>query len=290
MPIHDKAILAGQAAEAAGSQGRFWEMHDLLYERQEEWEQLSIEDFSTWLISILPELELDQDAFIEFIESEESYVAMQEHFISGIAFGLSGTPSILINDFYYQLEPSLQMLEASIRLELLEPLRQNDYPPFTISADTTYFAHLELNVGKVVIQLYPNEAPLAVNNFISLARDGWYDNNSFFRVIPGRLVESGDPTGTGFGDQGYYFEIETDTTLVFDKAGLVALSSSGPNTNSSKFFISLSPLPELNETRTIFGRVTEGLDLLIDLQARDPLEELLTTPQVVINTITIEEK
>jgi cyclophilin family peptidyl-prolyl cis-trans isomerase len=172
----------------------------------------------------------------------------------------------------------------------MEASRQSNYPLNTLTEGKTYLAHLELNIGDVIIQLYSDPAPLAVNSFIYLANQGWYDNNPIFRVSPGRLVESGDPSGTGFGDQGYHFAVETDPALVFDKPGLVALSSSGPDTNGSRFFITLSALPELDGTRTIFGRVIEGLELLSNLEAREPMEELLTPPQAYIKKITIEEK
>jgi len=289
-PLHDKAYLAGQAAEAAGLQGRFWEMHDLLFERQIEWENLSVEDFVDWLKSVIPEMGLNQDQFMEVIESEQVAVAMEEYFKKGISYGLTGTPTILINGYYFQLEPSLNLFEAYTRLELLDAYRQSNYPPHTLSEGKTYLAHLELNIGEVIIQLYPDSAPLAVNSFIYLANQDWYDNNPIFRVSPGRLVESGDPSGTGFGDQGYHFAIETDPALVFDKPGLVALSSSGPNTNGSRFFITLSPLPEFDGARTIFGRVIEGFELLSQLEARQPMEELLSPPEAIIKTITIEEK
>ena len=288
--LHDKASLAGQAAEAAGLQGRFWEMHDLLFERQNQWANFPAEDFVEWLKTVLPELGLDKDQFMEVIESEQFALAMHENFLTGISYGLPGTPSIFINGDYYQLEPALNWFEASIRIELLEVYRQSNYPPHTLSEGKTYLAHLELNIGEVIIQLYADSAPLAVNSFIYLANQGWYDNNPIYHVSPGRLVESGDPSGTGFGDQGYHYAIETDPALVFDKSGLVALSSSGPNTFGSRFFITLSPLPEFDGTRTIFGRVIEGLELLSQLEAREPMEELLSPPEAIIKTITIEEK
>jgi len=288
--LHDKAYLAGQAAEAAGLQGHFWEMHDLLYERQMEWTSLSPEDFEEWLKSVLPEVGLDEDLFMEVIESGTFMDDMEAYFQAGVSYGLAGTPSIFINDFYFQLEPSLSLLEAYIRLELMEAKRQLDYPPYTLSEGKVYLAHLELNIGEVILQLYPDSAPLAVNNFIYLAKQGWYDDNPIFRVSPGRLVEAGDPSGTGFGDQGYHFPIETDPAFVFDQPGFVAVSSSGPNTNGSRFFITLTALPEFDGTRTIFGKVIEGLELLSNLEGREPMEDLLSTPQAIIKTITIEEK
>jgi cyclophilin family peptidyl-prolyl cis-trans isomerase len=128
-----------------------------------------------------------------------------------------------------------------------------------------------------------------VNSFIFLAREGWFDDNIFHRVIPGTLAETGDPSGTGLGGPGYFFGTELDDSLVFSEPGVVALSSAGMGTNGSQFFISLEPLRQLDGTRTIFGRVVEGLDLLVSLGRRDPLLDLLSPPGATILSVTIEE-
>jgi cyclophilin family peptidyl-prolyl cis-trans isomerase/predicted DsbA family dithiol-disulfide isomerase len=288
--VHDKASLAGEAAQSAGDQGRFWEMHDLLFERQNEWINLSVSDFTEWLKDVAKELELDIDSFTDDLESDRYRLMMEEYFQTGMSYGLTGTPSIFINGDYFEIEPTLTLLEAYVRLELLEPKRQNTYPPNNLSDGADYLATLEMDIGKVVIQLYPEAAPNAVNSFIYLAQSGWYDDNPIFNVVTGRYIEAGDPSGTGLGDQGYHFEIEIDPALKFDKPGIVAYISSGPSTNGSRFFITLSALPELDGTRTIFGRVIEGYELLTQLNERDPMRDLLTPPEATILSITIEEK
>jgi cyclophilin family peptidyl-prolyl cis-trans isomerase/protein-disulfide isomerase len=288
--LHDKASLAGEAAESAGEQGKFWEMHDLLFERQQEWTNLSVSDFIDWLEAVSLELEMDIEQFREDIESGLFVVQMEEDFQAGMSYGLIGTPSILINDTYFQPEPTLTLLEASIRLELLEPMRQLNSPPITLSEGRSYLAYMEMDIGQVVIQLFPDSAPYAVNSFIYLANTGWYNDNPIYNVVPGKYVESGDPTGTGFGDQGYHYGIETDPALTFDRPGLIAMSNSGPNTNSSRFFITLSPHPEFDGTRTIFGQVIEGLELLTQLDQREPLVDLLIQPEATILKVIIEEQ
>ena len=288
LSIHDKASLAGQAAEAAGDQGSFWAMHDWLFEQYNEWTGLSPGQFKEWLTTAAEELELDVQRFQDDIESERYALEMEEAFYKGIASGIPGTPLLFINDFLFQVKPSLTNLEAYVRLELLRSKQYDSYPPNNLEEEGQYFARIELGIGEIIVQLYPDQAPLAVNSFIFLAEEGWFDGNLFYRVVPESYVESGDPTGTGFGEPGYHFTDEITDTLSFDEPGMVALSSSGPDTNGSQFFITLAPLPELNNSRTIFGRVIEGLDLLRNLQARQPMEDLLIPAEVVILSVTIE--
>lgn len=288
LSIHDKASLAGQAAEAAGAQGSFWAMHDLLFGQYSEWARLSPEDFKQWLSTAAEELEIDVQRFQNDIESGQYALEMEEAFYQGIASGIPGTPFLFLNGSLYQVEPSLTNLEAYIRLELLTEEQYDEYPPMILEDDVQYIARIELEIGEVIVQLYPDHAPLAVNNFIFLAQEGWFDGNPFLRIVPDSYVESGDPTGTGFGGPGYYFADEITDALAFDEPGMVALSSSGPNTNGSQFFITLAPFPELNNSRTIFGRLIDGLDLLKSLNARQPLEDFLDPPEVVILSVTIE--
>ncbi|NIM92291.1 MAG: thioredoxin domain-containing protein [Anaerolineales bacterium] len=288
LSIHDKASIAGQAAEAAGSQGSFWEMHDLLFGRFGEWAGLSPEDFMNWIESSIGDLDLNQDQFLEDLNSGRYESVMLDHFETGLASGLTGTPFLLINGVYFQLAPDLIPLEASIRLLLLEDEMEAEYPPMTIEPGTDYIARLHLDQGDVVIQLYQDSAPLAVNSFIYLAEKGWYDENAFHLVIPSTLVATGDPSGTGFGNPGYTFPIETDSALTFDEAGMVAISSIAPDMNGSQFFITLGPLSSLDGSRTIFGRVIEGLEILENLEERDSLTQLMETPEAIIRSITIE--
>lgn len=286
--IHDKASLAGQAAEAAGAQGSFWAMHDLLFDQYNEWAELSPEEFIEWLVFAAEELELDVQRFQNDIEGGKYALDMEEAFYQSIASGIPGTPFLFLNGSLYQVEPSLTNLEAYIRLERLKDAQYDRYPPMILEEDVDYVAHIETEIGEIVIQLYPDHAPLAVNSFIYLAQEGWFDGNPFHRVVPDNYVESGDPTGTGLGGPGYYFADEISEALTFNEPGMVAMSSSGPNTNGSQFFITLAPFPELNNSRTIFGRVIDGLDLLKRLDTRQPLEDFLDPSKVLIVSVTIE--
>ena len=132
---------------------------------------------------------------------------------------------------------------------------------------------------------------MAVNNFVFLARHGWYDNITFHRVLPDYIAQSGDPTGTGFGSPGYAFDNEISPDLKFDKAGLLAMANAGPGSNGSQFFITLAPTPNLDGGYTIFGRVIDGLEVVRQLTPRNPDQSNLNLPPGdELNSVTIEEK
>ncbi len=286
--VHDKASLAGQAAEAAGAQDAFWLMHDLLFERWSEWVTLSNADFAEWLIQVAEDLQLNVEQFSEDLQSGRFDQAMRESFENAAAAGLPGTPYIFFNNAWFRLPPDLINFEASIRLTLLETRMYKEPPAVALEPEASYLAKIHLDTGTLLIRLLPESAPQTVSNFIFLAQEGWFDGNGFHRVVPGSFVESGDPTQTGFGNPGYVIPDEIDPALSFDSEGLVAMSSSGPNTNGSQFFISLGPLPELDGSRTIFGEVIAGLNLLQELEARDPFNDLLSPAETSILSVTIE--
>jgi cyclophilin family peptidyl-prolyl cis-trans isomerase/protein-disulfide isomerase len=288
--IHDKASLAGQAAEAAGAQGAFWLMHDALFDRQQEWIHLEPEAFVPWLTAAAEDLGLDQVRFESDLVSSRYEQLMLDAYAEAVALSIPWTPFLLINGRPFTIETTLNNLEQAVRLALLETRTYTEYPPMQIDIQGEYIARLRLSIGEVVIQLLPASAPLAVNSFVFLAGEGWFDGNIFYRVQPGQYVESGDPSALGFGGPGYYFRTEIDPALNFDNPGMIALSSLGPNTNGSRFFITLKPLPELEGTRTIFGRVISGLELLDSLQARDPIDDLLVPAETVIQSVEIEER
>jgi cyclophilin family peptidyl-prolyl cis-trans isomerase/protein-disulfide isomerase len=286
----DKAFLAGRAAQAASEQGAFWTMYDILYQRWDDWVNLSPDDFETWLLSASAQANFDVQQFQADFNSAQTIALQEQAYNDAVAAGIPSVPFVFLNGDLYRLSLDHTTLEASARLAALQRRRFDAYPPAVIDPDRQYTAHLLLNIGEVVIQLFPRSAPTAVNSFVFLAQQGWYDGNSIFRVVPGRLVETGDPSGTGIGDAGYFFGTETDPALSYDEPGIVGLSNSGAETNSSIFFISLAPIPEFNGERTILGRVTDGLELLNILDARDPLVDLLQPPQAKIIRVTIEVK
>lgn len=162
-------------------------------------------------------------------------------------------------------------------------------PPMTIDVNKKYFATFKMaKGGEFVVELFADKAPVTVNSFVFLAREGYYDGITFHRVIEGFMAQGGDPTGTGMGGPGYEFEDEF-SDLTFDRAGLLAMANSGPNTNGSQFFITFGPTPHLDGRHTIFGQVVEGMDVVSSITLRDP-DQNPGFAGDAIETITIMEQ
>jgi peptidyl-prolyl cis-trans isomerase B (cyclophilin B) len=144
-----------------------------------------------------------------------------------------------------------------------------------IETDDSYFATLETDKGIIQLELYPQHAPRTVNNFVFLAREGFYDGVTFHRVVKDFVIQGGDPTGTGRGGPGYRFEDEfKDNPLRHDAAGMISMANAGPNTNGSQFFITLAPQPHLDGRHTVFGRVVAGMDVVQAIEEGDEIKEV----------------
>ncbi len=463
--IHDKAALAAQAAEAAGAQGKFWEMHDLLYSQQQTWTSLSPEEFRPLLGQYASEIGLDVPRFTADLGSKEIADRVTAAYNDATQLGLQGTPTIFINDMPYQMAPTLPMLQFAVKLikggtygalppetidrssaytatidtskgkiivaldaakapeavnsfiflarqgwfdntpftavtsrfavigglgdtngyagYLVQPenaevadaalgqvglypldqsgqyfgallfitrqvitgttgvpffgqvvggldvlsaldlrdsaqspaadtiksvtvegptvapkptptprpsLTWSQPPAMTIDVKKAYTATITTAKGDIVIQLLPQVAPIAVNSFVFLARQGYFNGVTFHRVIPGFMAQGGDPTGTGTGGPGYQFANEVTTTLKFDGPGLVAMANSGPGTNGSQFFITYAAASHLDGQYTIFGKVVKGMDVAQALTPRDPSMNPNAPPGDAMISVTIEEK
>jgi len=286
----DKAVLAAQAAEAAADQGKFWEMHDLLFERQAEWVDLPVDSFENWVTARAGELKLDQARFTSDFNSSETVEKIRAAAEAGLSIGIPELPFYLVNGQIYNGPTNYPAFQQVIDLIKLGKRQFAECPPMKIDPDKQYFATLETEKGQVVLQLYPETAPYAVNSFVFLARQGWFDGITFHRVLPGFVAQTGDPSGTGQGNPGYMFNNEVDPSLKFDQAGVVGLANSGPDTNGSQFFITYAPAPSLNGNYTIFGRVLSGMDVLEQLTPRDPQPGLNLPPGDKLITVNIEEK
>jgi cyclophilin family peptidyl-prolyl cis-trans isomerase len=160
-------------------------------------------------------------------------------------------------------------------------------PEFSIDASKAYAATLHTNHGDIAVALDAASSPLAVNNFVFLARDGFYDGVIFHRVISGFMIQGGDPTGTGRGGPGYKFRDETDGAGSYSR-GTLAMANAGPNTNGSQFFICHNDAG-LPHSYTIFGQVTDGLDAVDSIASTKVVSER-PVEDVVISSVTVTEE
>jgi len=160
-------------------------------------------------------------------------------------------------------------------------------PAMQIDPKKKYKAHMETDKGTMVIELFADKTPNTVNSFVFLAREGFYEDVIFHRVIPNFMVQGGDPTGTGSGGPGYQFGDEFDPSLKHDKQGILSMANAGPGTNGSQFFITHGPTPHLNNKHSVFGQVVDGLDVLMSIPPRDPGNR--AAPAAKIIRVIIEE-
>ena len=150
-------------------------------------------------------------------------------------------------------------------------------PALEIDPAKNYRATLTTDKGDIQLELYPANAPKTVNNFVFLARQGFYDGLKFHRVINNFMIQGGDPTGTGSGGPGYKFEDETYGNPLKHETGVVSMANAGPNTNGSQFFITHAPQPHLNGRHTVFGKVIEGQDVVNAIRQGDTIKSVAIT-------------
>ena len=291
--IHDKALLSAQAAEAAGLQGKFWEMHDILFENQQEWANLPVEDFTKWLISKAKGINLDTAKFENDLKNKSIEEKLQQAYNDAIGLGIPGTPTLAINGIYYGGSPDLQSLLAYVKTA--QNIKQYNCPNFTIDKNKKYKAVLQMDKGDITIELFADKAPITVNSFIFLAKQGFYDGVSFHRVIPNFVAQTGDPYGSGSGGPGYQFINEIAEGLTFGEAGVVGMANAGPDTNGSQFFITYAGIPEetvknLDGNYTIFGKVISGMEVVEKITPRDPAQNPNLPQGDIIKSIKIEEE
>jgi len=147
-------------------------------------------------------------------------------------------------------------------------------PAMQLDPSKTYTATIQTNRGDIVIDLYADKVPNTVNNFVALARDGFYDGVKFHRVIADFMVQGGDPSGSGRGGPGYKFNDEFHPELVHDGPGVLSMANAGPNTNGSQFFITHVATNWLDNKHSVFGRVRSGQDVVDAIQQGDVMEKV----------------
>ena len=150
-------------------------------------------------------------------------------------------------------------------------------PEMGIDTTKTYVVEMNTNKGLIKLELYPEHAPITVNNFVFLTNEGFYNGISFHRVISNFVIQGGDPTGTGRGGPGYQFVDETKGNPLIHETGSMSMANAGPNTNGSQFFIAHSPQPHLNGRHTVFGKTVEGMDVVNAIREGDQMITVTTS-------------
>ena len=167
-------------------------------------------------------------------------------------------------------------------------MKQYSAPPaMVIDPKKHYTATVKTEKGDFVIELFADKAPKTVNNFVFLSREGFYNGVTFHRVIKGFMAQGGDPTGTGTGGPGYKFGDEFHPGLRHNGPGILSMANAGPGTNGSQFFITHGPTPHLDNKHSVFGKVIQGMDVVLGIPERDPGRA--RTPGTAINSIEITE-
>jgi len=169
------------------------------------------------------------------------------------------------------------------------PKQYSAPPPMTIDPNKTYTATIDTSEGAITVELFPGDAPLHVNSFVFLAREGFYDGVIFHRVIPGFMIQGGDPTGTGSGGPGYKLKAEFNNRK-HTRGVLSAARTSDPNSAGSQFFVMHANSPHLDGQYTAFGRVTSGIEVVDKIATAPKDRNDRPHNPAKINSITVEEK
>ena len=268
--LHPTAPLAAYAAEASGRQGKFWEMYRAIFNNQGNIAQLPAEELTEWLMTTAEEdLELDMDQFKADFESEELRQKITDGQTAAFEAGINGTPTVLLNRRPIDTR-SIPYFGSFLEVMKAEEGMVFECPPFVIDQDKEYTATIETENGEMVLELYPKQAPLAVNSFVHLAREGFYDGVTFHRVFHDFMAQSGDPSGTGMGGAGYRYREEISPELTYDEPYMLGVArTQEEGTSGSQFFITYVPVSQLNGGYTIFGKLIDGIDVLEKITERD---------------------
>ena len=210
-----------------------------------------------------------------------------------LAAGIVAAIVLVVAGLYYFVVRRPQVTKVDVETVVPAPAGATSWaqpPEMSLDPDKSYEAVIKTEKGDIRVELYGSQVPKTVNNFVFLARQGFYDGVTFHRVLPDFMAQTGDPTGTGTGGPGYKFEDEFDPSLRHDSEGTLAMANAGPNTNGSQFFITYVPTAHLDDKHSVFGKVIEGLDVARALTPRDPAQNPSAPPGDKILTIEIIER
>lgn len=274
--IHDKALLAAQAAEAAAAQGKFWEMHNVLFEKQAEWSPKPLSEFTAVLKNYAQSLGLDVARFERDLTSPAVVARVQRDLESGQAAGVGGTPTVYLDgqfvplDVFTQPDIVEQLRNYAQQWATQRPsrlARTFDAPEQVTRADRRYRLTVETTRGSLQLELDPSLAPVNVNSVVFLAQQGYFDgapvalnDTTLGAVLMGNPNAQGNP--------GYQCEVEFQRPGLMNEPGVVALFGDGES-SAAQFILTYSPTQRLDGRFTVIGRVTQGLDVLRALRTAE---------------------
>jgi cyclophilin family peptidyl-prolyl cis-trans isomerase len=260
LPSHPNSLLATQATEAAGMQGKFYEVSDLIFAQQATWSPMDSAAFETWLVSQAETLGLNKDQFLTDMKSAAVVQKALDYQKQAMDAGVSYTPFLMVNGRIWE---GIDLPNMRILVKLLREEKNlfPECPTTVLEAGKQYTATIETEVGNIVLKLQTDKVPLSTNAFVWLVQQGWYDNTSFFNVVRGdptqvEVALTGDRTETGYGTAGFNISPEIVPELKFDKAGMVGF------VNGSQLFITYGPIANLDGRYTVLGEVIEGMDVV----------------------------
>jgi len=290
--FHDNADLPARAAEAAGRQGKFFEVAEFLFEDVQTWYGKTGADFETYLDGLAQKFDLNADTLIKDYNDQAIIDKVAAENAKSQSLGLSATPSVFFNGSAYGGSgvPSFdQMANLFAILKNSESGDQLSYgcPDTIIDDSKDYTATITTSKGDIVIDLLEKVAPVSVNSFVFLAQNGWYSDNAFY-VVRNEYALTGDPTNSGIGGPGYATLTEIDEEYTFDQEGAVGMYNFGAGTNGSQFFITKTNMSALNGIYTIFGQVTAGMDVLQALVLHESSQAMASADKILSITINTQ--
>jgi cyclophilin family peptidyl-prolyl cis-trans isomerase/protein-disulfide isomerase len=286
LPSHPLSMLGTQAAEAAGLQGKFWEVADYLLQNQAEWSTMDEPAFEAYLLDKAESWKLDKAQFTKDLGSAAMVKKATDALDAANKAGITYTPFLMLNDRVLQ-GGEIQNLGLVIHLLSSQESNYKDCPPTLLDPAKTYTATIETAKGNIVVKLFADKAPLAVNSFVFLAREGWYDNLPFNDIVKDtaengyQIAIAGDHTGTGYGSAGYQIGLE-NLDGKYDRKGLVGM------VNASQFFLTFAPQPALDGHFSVIGEVVEGMDVLEGLPVTATADGQLAPAETILKVSITE--
>lgn len=294
LPQHDKAVITAQAAEAAALQGKFWEMHDLLFEKQADWADKPVSEITATLKTYAEELKLDVAKFETDLASPEVAARVQQDADTGTAAQIQGTPTIFLDGRQAPAE-AFTAPDTAEQLKTYAAERANQLasastktfdfkqPEQVTNKDSKYVLTITTSKGDIVAELDPSLAPVNVNSTVFLAQQGYFDGAPIvLNDSQVGAVLTGNPTTTG--NPGYECDFETPQAGAMTQPGVIALYGSADKT-APQFIVTYSPTQELDGRFSVIGQITAGLDIAKQLVVGDG-----TTPGDTITAVKVEEK